>query len=110
MTGFLREAVIGSPYHECSELFSLRHGVLFAKVGRMSSNNSILPKCVQDVEPRGQRRGAWLTPERGDIPAKSWRIHPRPKAVAFCRRGKQIESSSKPFKMISRRFSHFYFI
>jgi hypothetical protein len=29
-------------------------------------------------------------PERGDIPAKIWRIHPRPKAVAFCRRGKGV--------------------
>jgi len=24
----------------------------------------------------------------GDIPAKGWRIHPRPEAVAFCCRGK----------------------
>jgi hypothetical protein len=23
----------------------------------------------------------------GDIPAKGWRIHPRPEAVAFCCRG-----------------------
>jgi hypothetical protein len=29
-----------------------------------------------------------LTPQWGDIPAKPWRIHPRPKAVAFCCRGK----------------------
>ena len=40
------------------------------------------PKCVS-----ARRRGTRLTPERGDIPAKSWRIHPRPKAVAFCCRG-----------------------
>lgn len=26
----------------------------------------------------GKARGTWLTPKRGDIPAKSWRIHPRP--------------------------------
>ena len=24
----------------------------------------------------GRARGTWLTPKRGDIPAKSWRIHP----------------------------------
>jgi hypothetical protein len=29
----------------------------------------------------------YLTPQWGDIPAKRWRIHPRPKAVAFCCRG-----------------------
>jgi len=36
----------------------------------------------------GKARSAGLTPKRGDIPAKNWRIHPRPKAVAFCCRGK----------------------
>jgi hypothetical protein len=29
----------------------------------------------------------YFTPQWGDIPAKRWRIHPRPKAVAFCCRG-----------------------
>jgi len=30
----------------------------------------------------------YFTPQRGDIPAKRWRIHPRAKPVAFCCRGK----------------------
>jgi len=42
---------------------------------------------LQMWSPTGKARGTRLTPERGDIPAKSWRIHPRPKAVAFCCRG-----------------------
>jgi hypothetical protein len=28
----------------------------------------------------------------GDIPAKGWRIHPRPEAVAFCCRGQTTET------------------
>jgi acetoin utilization protein AcuB len=31
----------------------------------------------------------YFTPQRGDIPAKRWRIHPRAKPVAFCCRGKR---------------------
>jgi len=30
----------------------------------------------------------------GDIPAKGWRIHPRPEAVAFCCRGKSFSKKS----------------
>jgi hypothetical protein len=40
--------------------------------------------------PTGKARGTHFTPQWGDIPAKGWRIHPRPKAVAFCRRGKRL--------------------
>jgi hypothetical protein len=42
---------------------------------------------VELWSPTGKARGTERTPKRGDIPAKSWRIHPRPKAVAFCCRG-----------------------
>jgi hypothetical protein len=38
--------------------------------------------------PTGKARGTYFTPRWGDIPAKRWRIHPRPEAVAFCCRGK----------------------
>jgi hypothetical protein len=31
----------------------------------------------------------YFTPQRGDIPAKRWRIHPLAKPVAFCCRGKR---------------------
>jgi hypothetical protein len=40
--------------------------------------------------PTGKARGTYFTPRWGDIPAKGWRIHPRPKAVAFCCRGKKL--------------------
>jgi len=54
--------------------------------------------------PTGKARGTCLTPERGDIPAKSWRIHPRPKAMAFCCRGEPFDSPAFPstsFGMVS---------
>jgi hypothetical protein len=38
--------------------------------------------------PRAKPVAPYLTPQWGDIPAKCWRIHPRPKAVASCCRGK----------------------
>jgi hypothetical protein len=38
--------------------------------------------------PRAKPVAPYFTPQWGDIPAKRWRIHPRPKAVAFCCRGK----------------------
>jgi hypothetical protein len=40
--------------------------------------------------PTGKARGTHFTPKWGDIPAKHWRIHPRPKAVVFCCRGKSF--------------------
>jgi hypothetical protein len=40
--------------------------------------------------PRAKPVAPYFTPQWGDIPAKRWRIHPRPKAVAFCCRGKKI--------------------
>jgi len=33
--------------------------------------------------PTGKARGTPLTPKRGDVPAKSWRIQPRPKGRGF---------------------------
>ena len=38
--------------------------------------------------PTGKARSPHFTPQWGDIPAKGWCIHPRPKAVVFCCRGK----------------------
>jgi hypothetical protein len=32
----------------------------------------------------------YFTPQRGDIPAKRWRIYPRAKPVAFCCRDKVL--------------------
>ena len=37
--------------------------------------------------PAGKARGTYFTPQWGDIPPLTGRIHPRPKAVPFCRRG-----------------------
>jgi hypothetical protein len=45
--------------------------------------------------PTGKARGTHFTPQWGDIPAKGWRIHPRPKAVAFCCRGKKSKNREK---------------
>jgi len=41
----------------------------------------------------------------GDIPAKGWRIHPRPEAVAFCCRGKSGEMENSWLELISCRYS-----
>jgi len=38
----------------------------------------------------------YFTPQRGDIPAKRWRIHPRAKPVAFCCRGKLVGGTLSP--------------
>jgi hypothetical protein len=43
--------------------------------------------------PRAKPVAPYPTSQWGDIPAKGWRIHPRPKAVAFCCRGKNRVAS-----------------
>jgi hypothetical protein len=44
--------------------------------------------------PTGKPVAPYLTPQWGDIPAKCWRIHPRPKAVASCSRGESLQKSN----------------
>ncbi len=50
---------------------SLRHEVLLDEgLGEFPQKNSYISlNASRDVEPRGQRRGTWLTPERGTYPS-----------------------------------------
>jgi hypothetical protein len=45
-----------------------------------------------------------LTPQWGDIPAKRWRMQPRPKAVTFYCRGERENSMELPFPVPINRF------
>jgi hypothetical protein len=53
----------------------------------------------------------YFTPQRGDIPAKGWRIHPRAKPVAFCYRGKLGEKTFSLYVEVILDFwvNHFHF-
>jgi hypothetical protein len=51
----------------------------------------VSPFLAESGAPRAKLVAPYFTPQWGDIPAKRWRIHPRPKAVAFCCRGKTFE-------------------
>jgi len=61
----------------------------------------ICPKCGA---PRAKPAAPYFTPQWGDIPAKRWRIHPRPKAVAFCCRGNIEYEAGKKFCKVCGSF------
>jgi xanthine dehydrogenase iron-sulfur cluster and FAD-binding subunit A len=80
-----------NPHPSESEVKKAISGNLCRCTGYTKIVEAIL--SVSDIDQwshTGKARGTHFTPQWGDIPAKGWRIHPRPKAVAFCCRGKTI--------------------
>jgi hypothetical protein len=78
-------------------------GLDLSFISSLPCPRSLALQCCCKWSPTGKARGTYFTPRWGDIPAKGWRIHPRPKAVAFCCRGKRKAFPRNGQKIIAQQ-------